>query len=44
MPGAKLASSQTVKKLLAKGSIERASSNRNCVITSAGEAALKAKI
>src|SRR5450756_1554853 len=40
LPAVKLASSQTVKKMLAKGWIERANSNRIYVITSAGEAAL----
>ena len=44
LPALKLASSQTVKKMLAKGWIERANSNRIYVITSAGEAALKAKL
>jgi hypothetical protein len=44
MPGAKLASGKTVQKMLAKGWIERARSNLGYVITSAGEAALKAKL
>jgi hypothetical protein len=44
LPRAKLASSQTVKKMLAKGWIERAHPNQGYLITSAGEAALKAKL
>jgi hypothetical protein len=44
LPRAKVASIQTVQKMLAKGWIERARSNLGYVITSAGEAALKAKL